>query len=152
MAYRILRDLVALAVFMFVINNHYSNDIWVVRFLILLAAPFGQLIVLTNNLWNEKIRKEKKKKSCISCSLIVFYHMACRWPITKWCQAISWDRADCKVWHFCSPFPWPSWVPTNASRLWYINSLRPSHYLNQCWNIFNWAPRNTLQWDFNWNS
>ena len=28
----------------------------------------------------------------------------------------------------------------------------PSHYLNQCWNIVNWAPRNTLQWNFNQNS
>ena len=28
----------------------------------------------------------------------------------------------------------------------------PSHYLNQCWYIFNWTPRNKLQWDFNRNS
>ena len=27
-----------------------------------------------------------------------------------------------------------------------------SHYLNQCWNIVNWTPRNKLQWNFNWNS
>ena len=25
----------------------------------------------------------------------------------------------------------------------------PSHYLNQCWNIFNWTLRNKLQWNFN---
>ena len=28
----------------------------------------------------------------------------------------------------------------------------PSHYLNQCWNIVNWTPRNKLCWNFNWNS
>ena len=28
----------------------------------------------------------------------------------------------------------------------------PSHYLNQCWNIVNWPPRNKLQWKFNRNS
>ena len=29
----------------------------------------------------------------------------------------------------------------------------PSHYLNQCWNIVNWTPRNKLQVNFNlyWN-
>ena len=26
-----------------------------------------------------------------------------------------------------------------------------SHYLNQCWNIINWTPRNKLQWKFNRN-
>ena len=28
----------------------------------------------------------------------------------------------------------------------------PSHYLNQCWLIFNSALRNTLQWNLNWNA
>ena len=28
----------------------------------------------------------------------------------------------------------------------------PNHYLNQCWNIVNWTPRNKLQWNFSWNS
>ena len=28
----------------------------------------------------------------------------------------------------------------------------PSHYLNQCWNIVNWTPRNKLQWNINENS
>ena len=28
----------------------------------------------------------------------------------------------------------------------------PSHYLNQCWNIVNWTPQNTLQCNFNQNS
>ena len=27
----------------------------------------------------------------------------------------------------------------------------PNHYLNQCWLIVNWALRNTLQWNSNWN-
>ena len=27
----------------------------------------------------------------------------------------------------------------------------PSHFLNQCWVIVNWAPRNKLQWNFNQN-
>ena len=28
----------------------------------------------------------------------------------------------------------------------------PSLYLNQCWNIVNWTPRNKLQWNFNRSS
>ena len=28
----------------------------------------------------------------------------------------------------------------------------PDHYLNQCWNIFSWALRNKLQWNFDRNS
>ena len=28
----------------------------------------------------------------------------------------------------------------------------PSHYLNQCWNIVNWTPRNKLQWNVYRNS
>ena len=27
----------------------------------------------------------------------------------------------------------------------------PSHYLNQCWNIVNWTPKNKPQWNFNRN-
>ena len=30
--------------------------------------------------------------------------------------------------------------------------MAPSHYLNQCWNIVNWTPRNKLQWNLNRNS
>ena len=32
------------------------------------------------------------------------------------------------------------------------NGLSPSHYLNHCWNIVNWTPRNKLHWNFNRNS
>ena len=28
----------------------------------------------------------------------------------------------------------------------------PSHYLNQCWRIFNWTPRYKIQWHFSRNS
>ena len=28
----------------------------------------------------------------------------------------------------------------------------PSHYLNQCWDIFYWSQRNKLQWNFNQNT
>ena len=31
------------------------------------------------------------------------------------------------------------------------NGLSPSHYLNQCWNIVNWALGNKLQWNLNRN-
>ena len=31
------------------------------------------------------------------------------------------------------------------------NGLAPS-YLNQCWNIVNWTPKNKYQWNFNQNS
>ena len=33
---------------------------------------------------------------------------------------------------------------------WYWSA--PSHYLNQCWDIVNWTPKNKLQWNFNRNS
>ena len=29
---------------------------------------------------------------------------------------------------------------------------RPSHYLNQCWNVVDWTPGNKLQWNFNLNN
>ena len=28
----------------------------------------------------------------------------------------------------------------------------PSHFLDQCWNTFDWTPGNKLQWNFNQNS
>ena len=37
-------------------------------------------------------------------------------------------------------------------RKWPVACTVPSHYLNQCWNIVNWTPRNKLQWTLNWNS
>ena len=33
-------------------------------------------------------------------------------------------------------------------RSWLVAYLAPSHYLNQCWVIINWTPRNKLQWIF----
>ena len=30
-------------------------------------------------------------------------------------------------------------------------NYKPSHYLNQCWNIVNWTPGNKLQWNLNRN-
>ena len=35
---------------------------------------------------------------------------------------------------------------------WLVAWSVPSHYLNQCWNIVNWTPRNKLQWNVNRNS
>ena len=32
------------------------------------------------------------------------------------------------------------------------NGLEPSRYLNQCWNIVNWAIRNKFQWNLNLHS
>ena len=34
-------------------------------------------------------------------------------------------------------------------RYWLVACLAPSHYLNQCWLIVNWALRNKVQWNFN---
>ena len=34
---------------------------------------------------------------------------------------------------------------------WLVAWSAPSHYLNQCWNIFNWTLRKKLQWNFNRN-
>ena len=35
---------------------------------------------------------------------------------------------------------------------WLVAWSAPSHYLNQCWNIFNWTIGNKLQWNSNRNS
>ena len=40
----------------------------------------------------------------------------------------------------------------NWFRQWLVAWTTPSHYLNQCWNIINWALGNKLQWNFNRNS
>ena len=37
-------------------------------------------------------------------------------------------------------------------RKWLVAWTAPSHYLNHCWNIVNWALRNKFQWNFNRNS
>ena len=37
-------------------------------------------------------------------------------------------------------------------RWWLVAWTAPSHYLNHCWNIVNWALGNNLQWNFNPNS
>ena len=37
-------------------------------------------------------------------------------------------------------------------RWWFVAYSAPYHYLNQCWIIVNWAPRNKLQLTFNQNS
>ena len=37
-------------------------------------------------------------------------------------------------------------------RYWLVAWSAPSHYLNQCWNIINWTPRNKLQWNLKGNS
>ena len=37
-------------------------------------------------------------------------------------------------------------------RQWLVAYSAPSHYLNQCWIVVNWSPRNKLQWNFNLNS
>ena len=40
--------------------------------------------------------------------------------------------------------PWSTLVQVMA---WHL--LVPSHYLNQCWIIHNWTPRNKFRWSFN---
>ena len=37
-------------------------------------------------------------------------------------------------------------------RKWLVAYLAPNHYLNQCWLIVNWTPRNKLQWNFDQNT
>ena len=38
------------------------------------------------------------------------------------------------------------------TKLWLVASSVPSHYLNQCWLIANWALRNKLLWNSNHNT
>ena len=45
-----------------------------------------------------------------------------------------------------------TYMAQNSRILIVISWTAPSHYLNQCWNIVNWAPRNKLQWTLNRNS
>ena len=44
------------------------------------------------------------------------------------------------------------WSNHHWFRKWLVAWSTPSHYLNQCWNIVNWTPRNKLQWNINQNS
>ena len=37
-------------------------------------------------------------------------------------------------------------------RWWLVACSAPSHHLNQCWIIINWAHRNKLQWNLNQNT
>ena len=53
--------------------------------------------------------------------------------------------------------PYPRTVPgfnSSSSCAGYMcqwTGLAPSHYLNQCWLVVNWTPRNKLQWNINQN-
>ena len=57
--------------------------------------------------------------------------------------ACTWKLGSNKgrVTHICVSDHWFRWCLVAWSA--------PSHYLNQCYNIFNWTLRNKLQWYFN---
>ena len=59
-----------------------------------------------------------------------------QWNLTDRYTNFSSAKMHLKMspWPFC-----PGWVSA------------PSHHLNQCWIIVNWAIRNKLQWNFNRN-
>ena len=46
----------------------------------------------------------------------------------------------------------PSDAKMRRFRWWLGAWSTPTQYLNQCWNVVNWTPRNKLQWNFHWNS
>ena len=61
----------------------------------------------------------------------------------------QWHVSDLH-WHWCSSAIWADFQVVNPSppSAAYIAWSAPNHYLNRCWNIFNWALRNKLQWNF----
>ena len=79
-------------------------------------------------------------------------------PILYICEGIdekielSLDILDCHLW-FNSLRPSDAYIRQSSnhhwSRWWLVAWPAPSHYLNQCWDIINWALRNKLQWNFN---
>ena len=50
-------------------------------------------------------------------------------------------------WRIYASVHWPSLVQMTV-----VAWSAPNHYLNQCWIIINWIPRNKIQWNINRNS
>ena len=51
------------------------------------------------------------------------------------------------VWHICVSESCQLWF-----RKWLVAYSAPSHYLNQCWIIYNWTLTYIFQWNFNQNT
>ena len=69
-----------------------------------------------------------------------------------WCWNYLWNGSQ----FINSLSPSDAYMPhlTNHHwfRWWLVAWSVPSHYLNQCWNVVNWTPRNQLQWNRNRDS
>ena len=57
-----------------------------------------------------------------------------------WCQTFFFNSLRLSDAYVCQ------YTNHNWFRLWLVGWSALSHYLNQCWNIVNCAPRNQLQW------
>ena len=68
-----------------------------------------------------------------------------RWQ--PFCLSFNMSTHWGRVTHICVSYLCQHWL-----RKWLVTRLVPSHYLNQCWNIVSWTPRNKLQWNSNRNS
>ena len=44
------------------------------------------------------------------------------------------------------------WTGSTLVQIMACRLSAPSHYLDQCWNIFNWTLRNKLKWNLNQNT
>ena len=91
---------------------------------------------------------------CICISCIEQQTQACH----KWVNKAHWGLVTPMAWLGCFNSPPTSaaymrqWIGWTLVQVMACANSAPSHYLNQWWDIINWALRNKLQWNFNQNT
>ena len=80
--------------------------------------------------------------SCTNTSILCHWSLSCLVPQIARLMGLVGPR-----WA-----PWWPHEPCYQGQVMAVTCSETNHYLNQCWLIFDWAPKNKLQWNFHWNS
>ena len=76
------------------------------------------------------------------CLVFLYVHLLNKWFLISWWTTREYSWALTQYPPPPPPPPPPPFVAYSA----------PSHYLNQCWIIYNWPPRNKFQLNFTQNT
>ena len=86
---------------------------------------------------------------CFQQHEFIDWHVETNWFVQLNCIYIWWFVNSCPiVLHICVDK-----LGKHCFRLWLVACSAPGHYyLNQCWLVVNWTPRNKFQWNTNRNT
>ena len=93
----------------------------------------------TVNISGPRAALQRRRRKCGSITGWVGYRFLCTTSATLWLPAKPLNSLRLSDAYICVG---------NLTIIW----SAPSHYLNQCWYIVNWTPRNKLQLNVNRNS